>query len=156
MESNKQDYDEKMMKLTEYFKAMLASSITSITDHINTFKYSPTQKYSPTPPYPTTVVPDNKNSPPLDGGQSTKIGGIWTLKHEISSPKLYELLINTELKEDTALYLKNFYNHINICLNALTRLQGDIIPVYQYIKIHSEFVGYFIPYRNHPSYSWNV
>ena len=34
MKSNKQDYDEKMMNLTEDFKSML----TAITDHINTFK----------------------------------------------------------------------------------------------------------------------
>ena len=45
------------------------------------------------------------------------------LKHEISSPKSYELLIKTELKGDTALELNNFYKHIRMCLNAITRLQ---------------------------------
>ena len=66
------------------------------------------------------MVPDNKIDPLLEGGQSTKIGGMWTLKHNISSPKLYELLIKKELKSDTDMYLKNFYNHINMCLNAVT------------------------------------
>ena len=82
-----------MMKLTEYFKSMLASSITLVTYHINTFKSSPTHKDPPKPPYPTTVFPDNRKVPPLDSGQSKKIGSMWTLKHEISSPKFYELLI---------------------------------------------------------------
>ena len=72
MKSNKQDSDEKMMKLVEYFKAML----TAITDRINTFKSSPTQKYSTKHPYPTTVVPANRRDTSLDGGHSTKIGGI--------------------------------------------------------------------------------
>ena len=70
----------------------------------------------------TTVVPANKKASPLEGGNSTKNGGMWTLKHEIISPKLDELLIKTEFKGKTSLYLKNFYNHIKICLNALTRL----------------------------------
>ena len=107
MKANKQDSGEKMMKLTEDVKAMLISSITSITYHINTFKSFPTQKYSPKPPYPTTVVPSNRRDLPLGGGQSTKIGGMWTLKHEIISPKFYELLVKTELKGDTSVNLKN-------------------------------------------------
>ena len=81
---------------------------------------------------------------------------MWTLKHEISSQKFYELLINTELKGGTALELKNFYNHINMCLNAMTRLQEDLLTAYQSINRRSEFQEYFIPYRDHPSYSWNV
>ena len=78
----------------------------------NNSKSSPTQKDTSTPPYPTTVVPTNRRDPPLEGGHSTKIGGMWTLKHENSSPKFYELLNNTELNADTALYLKNFNKHI--------------------------------------------
>ena len=35
MKSNKQDSDEKIMKLKEDFKAMLASTITSMMDKIN-------------------------------------------------------------------------------------------------------------------------
>ena len=40
MKAKNQDSVEKMMNLTEEFKAMLAS----IMDHINTLKSSPTQK----------------------------------------------------------------------------------------------------------------
>ena len=94
---------------------------------------------SPKSQYPTTAVPYNSKAPPLEGGNSTKIGGVWTLKHKISSPKFYELLIKTELKGDTDLYLKNFYNHINMCLNAVTRLREDILKAYHSIKIYSEF-----------------
>ena len=119
MRDNKRDSDEKMTKFTEEFKTMLAA----IADHINTLKSSSTQKDSPKPPYPTTVVPVNRRDPPLDGGQSTKVGGMWTLKQEISSPRFYELLVKTELKGDTALYLKNFHIHINISHNAVTRLR---------------------------------
>ena len=72
---------------------MLASSITSIMNQINTSKSSPDHKYSPKPMYPTTVAPVNRRSPPLGGGHSTKIVTMWTPKHEISSPKFYELLI---------------------------------------------------------------
>ena len=56
-----------------------------------------------------------------------KINGMWTLKHETSLPKLYEILINIELKYDTAMDLKNFYNHINLCMNAVTRLQEYLL-----------------------------
>ena len=98
----------------------------------------PTNKDPPNPLEPTTVVPANRRAPSLYGGKSTKNGGIWTLKHEISSPNFFEILINTELKGYTALGLKNFYNHINMCLNAVSRLQEDLLTSYQYIKIHSE------------------
>ena len=46
----------------------------------------------------TTVrdrVTADRRAPLLEGGHSTKIGSMWTLKHEISSPKFYELLIKT-------------------------------------------------------------
>ena len=68
MKSNKQGSDEKTTNLAEYFKEMIASSITSITDHINTLKSSPTQKDLPNTPDPTTVFPDNRRNSPLDGG----------------------------------------------------------------------------------------
>ena len=78
---------------------------------------------------------------------------MWTLKNEISSPKFYELLINTELKGYTVLDLKNFYNHINMFLNAVTILREGFLPGYQSIKRHAQFEEYFIPYCDHPSYS---
>ena len=82
--------------------------------------------------------------------------GMWTLKHDIISAKFYELPIKIELKGDTALDLKNFYNHIKMCLNAVTILQEDLIPDYHSIKRHSKFEEYFIPDRDHPSYYWNA
>ena len=57
-----------------------------ISDQLNTLESSPTQKDTPKPPDPTKVVPDNKRAPTLDRGNSTKIGGMWTLKDEIRSP----------------------------------------------------------------------
>ena len=64
---------------------------------------------------------------------------MWTLKHDISSPKLYELLINTEIKGCTSLDLKNSYNHITMCINAVNIIREDLLPGYQSIKRHSEF-----------------
>ena len=47
---------------------------------------------------------------------------MWNLKHNISSPKPYELLIRTELKGETDMDLNNFYNHINMCIHVVNRL----------------------------------
>ena len=57
---------------------------------------------------PNTAFPTNKKVPPLEGGHSTQIGGMWTFKHEIISPKFYDLLINTKLKGKNDLDLNNF------------------------------------------------
>ena len=100
----------------------------------NNSKFSPSQKDTLTPLDPIIVLPYNMRSPSLYGGHSTKIGSIWTLKHDIILPKFYELLIKTELKGGTALDLKNFYKHIKMCLNALTILQKRPhywLPVHQ-------------------------
>ena len=80
------------------------------------------------------MVLANKRSPLLDGGHSTKIGGVWNLKHEIISPKLYVLLLKNELIGETGMYLKSFYNHIKMCLNVVNRLLKDILLSYQSIK----------------------
>ena len=114
IEANRKYYNEKMKKLTKYLTAM----ITLMMDKIKISKYSPDRKYSPKTQDPNTVVLDNKKASSLEGGHSKTIGGMWTLKHEISSPKFYEFLIKIYLKGDTALELKNFYNHINMCLNT--------------------------------------
>ena len=53
--------------------------------------------------------------------------------------KFYEILIKTKLKFDTALYLKNLYNDINMCINAVNKILEDLITAYHYIKINSEF-----------------
>ena len=69
--------------------------ITSMMDHIKILKYSPDKKDSSKAQDPTTVVPAKKKAPPLEGGNSMKNDGMWTLKNEINSPKLYELIIKT-------------------------------------------------------------
>ena len=81
--------------------------LAEIMDNINILKSLPTQNDSQNPPEPTNVVPTNRRDPPVYSGQSTQIGGMWNLKHNISSPIFYELLIKTELKGCTALYLMN-------------------------------------------------
>ena len=68
---------------------------------------SPVNMDSPKYQDPDTVVSTNKKYPPLEGGNSTKHCDMWTLKHEISSPKFYELLVKTEIKGDTSMYLKS-------------------------------------------------
>ena len=73
MKTNNQCPNDKIMKLTENFKAMLVSSTTSITDQINALKYSPTQKDSPNPPELTSVVHANRRATRLDGGKYTKL-----------------------------------------------------------------------------------
>ena len=111
--------DEKLTLLTENLQKLT----TFMIYQTNILKSSPAHKDTSTPPDPTTVFQTNMRAPPLEGTHSTNIGGMCTLKHEISSPKFYELLIKTELKGDTALDLKNLYNHVNISLNAVTRLR---------------------------------
>ena len=97
-----------------------------------------------------TVVQAIRKFPPLECRHSQKI-----LKHEIISPKLYELLIKAELKGNTAIYLNNLYNHINMFLNTVTRLREDILPVYQKIKRNFEFHEQFLTYFSYPYYYWN-
>ena len=92
-------------------------------DQIKISKYSPDKKDSPKSQDTTTVVLANKKSPPREGVNYTKIGGMWTIKYGISLPKFYEILINIEIKGDTDLDLKNFYNHIKRCINVVNRLQ---------------------------------
>ena len=137
-------------------KETLKVFTTFMMDQTNISKSSSAQKDTLTPPDPTTAVQTNRRASSLEGGHSTNIGGMCTLKHEISSPKLYELLIKTELKGDTTLDLKNFFNNINMSLNVVTRLREYLLPDYQSIKSHSDIKEYFVPDCNHPSYSWNV
>ena len=90
-DKNHKETNEKLTLITENLQFLTAFMM----DQIIISKYSPTQKDTPTPPYPTIMVPTNRRDPPLEGGHSTKIRGTWTLKHEISSPTVYELLIKT-------------------------------------------------------------
>ena len=84
--------------------------IASIMDQIKILKSSSGTNYSPKAQDPTTVVPANKRDQPLQDGHYKKIGGMWTLKHEISSPKLYELLTDFTT-------LSSPFIQINIVLN---------------------------------------
>ena len=118
VESNKQETDEKLTHIIENFKVM----IEFMMDQTNNSKLSSSQKDTSNTLDPNTLFPYNRRAPQLDDVNSTKYGVMWTLKHEIRSPKFYELLIKTELKKDTALNLNNFYNHIKMCVNAVTRL----------------------------------
>ena len=118
MRTNKQDSDEKMIQFTVKFETMLAV----ISNQLKTLASSLSQKYTSNTTDPTTVVSANRRAPILDGVHSTKIGAMLTLKHKIISPKLYKLLTKIEPKGDTDLNLNNFYNHINMCFNAVTRL----------------------------------
>ena len=85
IEANRQDYDEKMKNLTEDLTAM----ITSMMDQIKISKYSPDKKDPAKYQYNTTLVQVNNRATPLEGGHSKKTGGMWTLKHDIRSPKLF-------------------------------------------------------------------
>ena len=95
--AKKQETDEKLTLLTENQKEtnkkLTLLLIEMKIDKKNISKSSPAQKDTSTPPEPTTAVQSNRRAPPLEGGHSTNIGGMWTLKHEIISPKFYELLI---------------------------------------------------------------
>ena len=52
--------------------------------------------------------------------------------------------------------LKNFYNHINMCFNVVTRLQEDLIPDNQSVKSHFEFEKWLVPDCSYHYYSWNA
>ena len=68
-----------------FINKVLGNNQNSLTDNMDSHKSQD----------PTAVILDKNKSPPLEDGNSTKIGGMWTLKHDISSPKLFELLIKT-------------------------------------------------------------
>ena len=125
---NHKETDEKIKENTETLKQILAEMNK---DKNNISKYSPAQKDTSNPTDPTTTVQTKRRDPPLEGGTPDKICGMWTLKHDTSPPKFYELLIKTELKGETALDLKNFFKYIKMCLNAANRLREDVLPNYQ-------------------------
>ena len=72
IECSRQDYDDKIKKVTEDLTAI----ITSMMDQIKTLKYSQENKYQPKDQDTDTVAPNNKKAPPLNGGHFTKIGGM--------------------------------------------------------------------------------
>ena len=80
---------------------------------------------------------------------------MWTLKHDISSPRLYELLIKIELKGDNALNLNNFYNHVKMSLNTVTKLREHLLTDFLSIKQNNAFKEYIVPESNHIAFKWN-
>ena len=108
---------------------------------------------SPNAQNPTTTVPANIKAPPLEGGHSTNIGGMWNLKHDISLPKFYELLIKTWLKYDTAVDLKSFCNRIKMCLNEIKVSNKTF---FQSTSQSEDTLSLNNTSSHQPSYSWNA
>ena len=102
-----------------------------------------------------TIVHANSKVTPLEGDYSNKLVGVCNLKHETSLPKLYGILINTNLKGDNSLNIKNFYKPIKMCLDVVTILLDNLLLEYQIIKRHSDFLERFVPDRSHHFYYWN-
>ena len=76
IESNRQESDDKITKLTEDLKSIIKSTITSIMDRINISKYLPGKNNSPKPLQHTTVVPANVNFTTVSSRHYTKNGGM--------------------------------------------------------------------------------
>ena len=101
---NRQSSDEKMKKYYSKLdkKDSKLDNITTMINHTmyqnKNSNYPPDNMYSPLTQSPNTVFLVTNKALPLESGNSTKNIYLWTLKHEISSPKFYELIINTELK----------------------------------------------------------
>ena len=85
--ANRQDYDEKM-KIYDSKLENLTAMIENIMDQIIILNHSPENMVSPKAQYPTTMVLAKKEAPPSEGGNSTKIGAMRTIKHEILSKNL--------------------------------------------------------------------
>ena len=80
----KQDFDYIKKKLNKY--DLEFSKIKALLNKVlgQNQNYSPDRMDSPKYQDPTTVVMANNKSPPLEVGNSIKIGGMWNLKHQIS------------------------------------------------------------------------
>ena len=77
------DMKSEMTDIKTYLKHVLVQNQNSSPDHMDSLKDQDINY----------EVPDNKKAPPLEGRNPKKNGCMWTLKHEIISPKFYELLI---------------------------------------------------------------
>ena len=98
IEANKQEADKNHKETTENIKQTTETPnqvLKEMKNKNNISKSSPAQKDTSTPPDPTTTFQTNNRAPPLEGDLYKNIGGMWTLKHEISSPRFYKLLIKT-------------------------------------------------------------
>ena len=95
IEANRQYYYERMNKPTENLKAMIISTITSMMDQINISNYHQKIRIHQI----LRILPLWYR--PTGGIHHWKVeilqknGGMWTIKHNISSPTFYEILIKT-------------------------------------------------------------
>ena len=87
----KQDTDDKIKKhysnfteISKIIKQLMVQDNYSLPDKVD----------SPKSHGLDTMVLDKNKAPPLEDGYSMQSGGMWNLKHDISSPNLYKLLIN--------------------------------------------------------------
>ena len=72
IDSNSQDYDEKTNKQDSKIDK-LTSMVKNMMDGIQISNYSPENMDLTNAQYPTTMFPDNKKAPPLEGGYYTKM-----------------------------------------------------------------------------------
>ena len=68
IDANRKYYDNRMKKLTEYLKEIIAWMM----HQIKVSKSSPDKKDLPKDQDHTTMVPNNNMAPPFGGGHSTK------------------------------------------------------------------------------------
>ena len=108
-EKKVKNYCSKIDEVTNLLQTLLLQNKTCFPQKVD----------SPKAQDPDYMVATNNKAPPLEGGHSTIVGGMYNLKHDIRSPKFFELLIKTKLKGDTTLDLNNFYNHIEMSLNLV-------------------------------------
>ena len=143
--------DEKLTKFTEYIQKLTIFMM----DQANISISSPAQKDTSTLPDTTTTVQTNKRDPPLEGRISEKFVAYGPSNMRSAHQNSISSASRQNSKE-TLLWILIFLNHIKMSLNAVTRLREDLLPDYQSTKRNSQFEEYFVPDRNHASYSWNV
>ena len=95
---------------------------------------------------------NSKESPPE---VVTHRCGTSILKDEIIYPKFYIPILKIQLKRDTDHNLSNFHNHIIFSLDARTKLKEYILPLCEVITGNIHFSDNFIPYFDHPYYTYN-
>ena len=95
MDDNKEDTDDLKKKLNKHNSGFYEIKTLIKQIMVQNLHYSPEQKDLPNSQGFCTLVPANNKAPPLEGRHYMKIGGMWTLKHEFSSQKIYQTLIKT-------------------------------------------------------------
>ena len=111
IDNNKQFIDDKQ-KETDSKIDKIDKWMKNIMDKFD--NTSPNKAEEKNPQDSTTMVCANRNAAQLEGGHYKKIGGMWTLKHEISYLKFYEIITKNEMKGDNDIYIKIFKNQIKM------------------------------------------